>query len=312
VSKLRDVTEQEQWIEFARSDSLPHSAEMKSAGERVRLDVLPVLLAVGILALGPSVGRAAQYELNRPIAELRLKDGTVLHAVTFVSVGASSITGKWEGGRGAIPLALLPDEMRTDLVPATPAIPAPVAIPTPAPAPAPDPHSEAALLVALPTEIELTNGFVMHQCKVVSWRGDAMTVNYVGGKVLVQLANVAPSQRALFAAHRDAVYARRARIDAAKAGKTLPPAPAGREANSPQIQAAIAVHQLVLGMTQEQVRMAYGLPSQTFKDPAAPTYEYWAYSGRGLDANGAACDRLLGFDRGILDGWTDKSPGGRN
>jgi hypothetical protein len=290
---------------------------MKPAANRMHLGALHALLAMFVLALGAQTGRAAQYELNRPIAELRLKDGTVLHGVTFVSVGASSITGKWDGGRGSIPLAQLPDVVRADLVPAMPAKPDPVAVPTPTPAPVPSPDAthEAApevLAVPLPTEIELTNGFVMHQCKVVSWRADAMTVNYVGGKVLVQLANVVPAQRALFVAHRDAVYARNARMQAAKAGKTRPAVPTDHEIKAAQIQAAIEAHQLVLGMTLEQVRMAYGLPSQTFKDPAAPEFEYWAYSGRGLDTNGAACDRLMGFNRGILDGWTDKSLGGRN
>ena len=288
---------------------------MKPPAPWMRTGELRALLTGLAIALGAQAGEAAQFQLQRPIPELRLKNGTVLHSVTFVSVGASSITGKWDGGRGSIAMTLLPDEVRTDLVPATVAKSVDAPMPTPAPAPAPNTVGEAApdvLKVPLPTEIELTNGFIMHQCKVVSWQGDAMTVNYVGGKVLIQLANVVPAQRALFVAHRDAVYARHARIEAAKAGKTLPPAPASRDAGSAPIKAGIAAHQLVLGMTQEQVRMAYGLPNQTFKDPAATEFEYWAYSGRGLDTNGAACDRLVGFNRGILDGWTDKSPGGRN
>jgi len=280
---------------------------MKPAANRMHLGTLHALLALVALAVGAPTGRAAAYELNRPIAELRLKDGTVLHGVTFVSAGGSSITGKWEGGRGSIPLALLPDEVRAALVPAAVATSAVAAIPVPTPAP--DTAGNAtpdALAAPLPTEIELSNGFVMHQCKVVSWQADAMTVNYVGGKVLVQLANVAPSQRALFVAHRDALRARQVRIEAAKAGKSPPPAPPSPPAQAAQIKAGIAAHQLVIGMTPEQVRAAYGYPDLTARDPGAPTYEYWIYTGRGLNAKGAACDRIVGFDQGVMDGWSDK------
>ncbi len=279
---------------------------MKPTAIRAGTGAVHALLAAVAVVLGALSVRAAQFELQRPIAELRLKDGTVLHDVTFVSVGASSITGKWNGGRGSIPLVQLPDEVRAALVPAAAVKPAVAPLATPTPAPAPDGPGDTALLVPLPTEIELTNGFIMRQCKVVSWQADALTINYVGGKVLVQLANIVPAQRALLVAHREAVYARKVRIEAAKAGRVLPPAPVSPEARAAQIKAGIAAHQLVKGMTQEQVRGTYGYPDLTARDPGAPAYEYWIYAGRGRNAKGAACDRIVGFDGGVLDGWTDK------
>jgi hypothetical protein len=282
---------------------------MKPAANCVRSGACRVLLAAVACALGAQTGGAAQFELHRAIPELRLKNGAVLHEVTFVSVGATSITGRWDGGRGAIALALLPDEVCADLAPAAPAKPVPAAASVPTPTPAPpgtaDDAAPNALAVPLPSEIALTNGFIMHQAKVVSWQADAMTVTYVGGKVLVRFDNVAPAQRPLFVAHKDAVFARQARIAEARAGKNLPAAPASQEAKAAQIKAGIAAHQLVIGMTQDQVRMAYGYPDQTAADPGVPAYEYWIYLGRGLTPSGAACNRFVGFDRGIMDGWKD-------
>ena len=134
---------------------------MKPTAIRAGTGAVHALLAAVAVVLGALSVRAAQFELQRPIAELRLKDGTVLHDVTFVSVGASSITGKWNGGRGSIPLVQLPDEVRAALVPAAAVKPAVAPLATPTPAPAPDGPGDTALLVPLPTEIDRAVGRII-------------------------------------------------------------------------------------------------------------------------------------------------------
>ena len=282
---------------------------MPSSVRRVRLVPIRGLLVAMAFAWCAQMGRAAQFELLQVIPELPLKDGTTLHNVTFVSVGISSITGKWDGGRGSIALALLPDEVRADL--------APVAARKSAPPPpvARDEAEATSDTARLPTEIKLTNGFIMQQARVVSWQADAMTVRYVGGTVLVKFDNISPEQRMLFVTYKIEVFARQTRSDAARAAKSSAPganppsiaAAAGPASNDLKalIKAGINAHRLVIGMTQAEVEQAIGPPARTAMDPTAPNYAYWLYPGRGRNAQGAACDRIVGFDKGIMDGWKD-------
>lgn len=286
---------------------------MNRTGGHASLGSYRALLLVVAFGLCEQTGWAARFALQQPIPEVQLKDGTVLHGVTFVSVGEASITGKWAGGRGSIPLALLPDDVRGDLAPAK-AGKAAAAPPSGTPGVAESTVEPG----KLPTDIKLTNGFVMHQAKVVSWRADAMTVDYVGGKVLVKFDDVVPEQRMVFVAQKIEVFARHTRNEAARAANNSapgvggPPAPAaasgGPSASDMKalIQAGIAAHQLVIGMTRPEVVQAMGMPDGTKSDPSAPDYAYWLYRGRGRDAQGAACDRIVGFDKGILDGWRDQ------
>ena len=267
------------------------------------------LVVMAAWALFAVTARAEKFALHQLIPEVTLQDGTVLHAVTFVSVGGASITGKWDGGRGSIPLGQLPDALRVDLAPA--ASPTPTAPPAAVTAPAIDSGlGSAGDPSKLPTEIKLTNGFVMHQAKVISWQADAMTVRYVGGQVMVKMDNISPEQRMFFEAHKVQVFARQSRIDAARAAQRsgLPAPPTEPSADDLQalIQAGIAAHQLVVGMTKAEVYQAIGAPARTATDEREPNVLYWLYPGRGRDAKGAPCDRILGFDHGRLDGWKDE------
>ncbi len=171
--------------------------------------------------------------------------------------------------------------------------------------------------LALPTEIKLTNGFVMQQAKVVDWQADAMTVEYVGGRVLVKLDNIVPEQRAIFAAHRGLVQAP-AGPDQGVAGGTgsakirqkgVSPefVAAAREEQEALIAAAIPAHELVIGMSKKEVFESLGAPARTGTDSTAPDYLYWFYPGKGRDAKGAPCERIVGFNKGWLDGWKDSS-----
>src|ERR1019366_5972072 len=148
---------------------------MNRTGGHASLGSYRALLLVVAFGLCEQTGWAARFALQQPIPEVQLKDGRVLHGVIFISVGEASITGKWDGGRGSIPLALLPDDVRGDLAPVKERKTA--ASPSVAPG-GPDAAIEPG---KLPTEIKLTNGFIMHQAKVVNWRADAMTVDYIGG-----------------------------------------------------------------------------------------------------------------------------------
>lgn len=292
---------------------------MKNTGPYGRPVTLRGLLLMAILVLLTGSVRAEKFQLHQPIPEVKLKDGTVLHAVTFVSVGGASITGKWDGGRGSIPLGQLPDDLRADLVAAAPAKPTAAepmagrsaAAPSPATTPATASRAEPAFDPGkLPTEIKLTNGFIMHQAKVISWQADAMTVRYVGGQVLVKMDSISPEQRMAFEAHKVQVYARQARIAAAQAaqrsGLAPPPTEPSADDLKALIQAGIAAHQLVVGMTKAEVYQAIGAPARTATDERQPSYLYWLYPGRGRDAKGAPCDRIVGFDKGVMDGWKDQ------
>ena len=76
---------------------------------RVLAIILPVLLLV------PLVSGAESLSKGQTLPELRLKNGTVLHHVKIVAVDPSSIMAKWDEGRGNIPAASLPDEIRRAL-----------------------------------------------------------------------------------------------------------------------------------------------------------------------------------------------------
>ncbi|MEO6876587.1 MAG: hypothetical protein ABI222_17365 [Opitutaceae bacterium] len=291
---------------------------MKFTGPRLLRNLLPGLLSGMVYICGLTSNADAKTDLHQVIPEVRLKDGTVLHAVTFVSVGSSSVTGKWEGGRGSIPLAQLSDELHAEIAALAPPKTVPAAttsnasrvaspaIATPSsPAPAVDPEH-------LPTDIKLTNGFVMHDAKAVSWQADAMMVAYPGGRVSVKFENIVPEQREAFVTHKNLVFARQARIDASQAAKNSTLLPGQHPPRAPTlgemaalIKAGIAEHQLVVGMNREQIVQAVGMPDGTQSDPATPEHVFWLYRRRGKTPAGQACDRIVGLNNGYLIGGQD-------
>ena len=183
---------------------------MKSGPLFHRFSLWRVALLAGGLVLGTSGVSGAPYAQGNVIPEVKLKDGTVLHDVKLVAIGTATIMARWTGGQGTIVLAQLPPELREALVPA--AATKPVAAPARAPAVA----AELAA-AALPTEIQLTNGFVMHRSKVTRWEEHAVLVSYEGGIAPIQFQNMVSAQRTIFEARKSEALARQAKKDAEQA-----------------------------------------------------------------------------------------------
>jgi len=271
-----------------------------------------VLLIASGCAFLCAIGQAAPVAKGQLLPELQLKNGTTLHAVTIVAVGSTTVIARWDGGQGSIRLALLPDGMTAGLAPVAPVAPPPA----PAPAAVPPGTDSQLSSVELPTEIKLTNGFVMHQSTVVRWHADGVLVNYQGGTVLVMFKNIAPEQGVIFVARRDEALLRQSKEDARMAG--APPDPAAAEAqakeaeeartreqaeaNIEEIKNGLSFHYLVKGMTKQQVKDSYGVPQEDRGD----TY---FYSYRGLDKYGNSASRTLLFKGEILAGWRDMREG---
>ena len=94
---------------FAESRDSTHPDEMKE----LRRNLIRTFIILFILGMLCSVGYAASYTIGTVITELKLKDGRTLHNVTVLRADTSLVMAKWEGGRGTINSALLPDEVRT-------------------------------------------------------------------------------------------------------------------------------------------------------------------------------------------------------
>src|SRR5687767_1999695 len=86
---------------------LPHCLFDRTLSASTSLDMKRILL---LIAFAASAAFAA-VEINKPIAELTLKDGRTLKNVVFVSYSSSAIMAKWEGGRGTIPYDALPADV---------------------------------------------------------------------------------------------------------------------------------------------------------------------------------------------------------
>ena len=100
-------------------------------------------VACGVSSLA---GKDGGWPDRKVIPELTLKNGEVLHNVTLISAGSATAIAKWEDGRGSIPLRLLPDTVREELLRAvaaeqppkpSPPPPEPATAPTPTPTPTP-------------------------------------------------------------------------------------------------------------------------------------------------------------------------------
>jgi hypothetical protein len=86
---------------------------------------LRVLLIAAGCALICATGQGAPVAKGQLIPELRLKNGALLHNVTVVAVGSTTIVARWEGGQGSIRLTQLPDELTAGLAPVAPVMPPP-------------------------------------------------------------------------------------------------------------------------------------------------------------------------------------------
>ena len=266
-------------------------------------------LLLGFAVAGPLlavISQAAPYARGQLIPELKLRDGTVLHGVTVTAVGSATVLAKWDGGRGSLPLAQLPDDLRADL---TRAVEKPEAPPAPVNPGSPVPPPES---LELPAEIKLTSGFVMRQSRVIRWQADAVVVQYLGGTVPVRFANIAPEQRAIFEARKDEELGRQARDDARKelgedqaaqdeqARQIAETQERERaEQKAEDIKNGLSNHYLVKGMTKEQVILAFGRPPDDKGD-------IFFYVSRGHDKHGNSADRMLVFKDGILVSWRDQ------
>lgn len=72
-----------------------------------------VLFVIGsVLCLG-----ASKFAIGRVVPAIALKDGRTLENVMIVSVGTGSVMAKWDGGRGNLSFAILPDEAVKELSP---------------------------------------------------------------------------------------------------------------------------------------------------------------------------------------------------
>ena len=170
----------------------------------------------------------------------------------------------------------------------------------------------------LPTEIKLTNGFVMKGCRIVRWDTDKVTVNYVGGTVQVRFENIDPAQRTLIEPHKDEAL-RKQQIDDRKEARALATVEhkqdvrerhdARRQAEldrrNAAIQQGLEQHQLVAGMTMEQVKSMFGPPAQSSSLTDVNGSEWWIYAGRGKDGNGVPTNLQVHFRAGVVTRWNN-------
>ena len=170
----------------------------------------------------------------------------------------------------------------------------------------------------LPTEIKLTNGFVMHDCTIVGWGTDAITVQYVGGTVPVRFDNIDPGQRELIESHKEAAL-KQQRIADEKAAKALAEKEHKQQAQEKRdekrqaelarktaaIQAGLEQHRLVAGMTMDQVRSLFGPPLRSSSLTNVDASEWWIYPGLGRDGNGVPTNLQVHFKAGLVTRWNN-------
>lgn len=169
----------------------------------------------------------------------------------------------------------------------------------------------------LPDQIKLTNGFVMRDCEVLRWEKDSVLVKYVGGTVPIKFANMSPDSRkafesqqknALIKQHRaDELSAAMARShDSGDSNDNGTEAAAKKDADEQKesaIQHGVTYHELVKGMTQDQVKQAYGYPNSTSDDSGSATWTFAHRSKFVWEYDGTQKDVTLYFTDGRLTGW---------
>jgi len=170
----------------------------------------------------------------------------------------------------------------------------------------------------LPTEIKLTNGFVMKDCTIVRWDADQITVKYVGGTVPVRFENIDPSDRVLIETSKVEALEKQHREDE-KAAKAVATAEHKQDVHDQRdarkqaeldrknaaIAAGLAEHRLVAGMTMEQVRSLFGPPLRSSSLTNVAASEWWIYPGLGRDGNGVPTNLQIHFKAGIVTRWNN-------
>ena len=170
----------------------------------------------------------------------------------------------------------------------------------------------------LPTEIKLTNGFVMHDCTIVRWDNDVITVKYAGGIVPVRFENIDPDQRELIESNKEAAL-KQQRIADQKAAKVLAESEHKQDVREKRderkqaeidrknaaIQAGLEQHRLVAGMTMDQVRGLFGPPLRSSSLTNVNASEWWIYPGLGRDGNGVPTNLQVHFKAGLVTRWNN-------
>lgn len=170
----------------------------------------------------------------------------------------------------------------------------------------------------LPKDIKLTNGFVMKDCTIVRWEADAITVKYVGGIVPVKFENIDSAQRTLLESHKEAAL-RKQHIADQKEAKALATAEHKEEVHEKRdarkqaeidrknaaIEQGLEQHQLVAGMTMDQVRSLFGPPFESSSLTDVNGSSWWIYAGRGKNGNGVPTNLQIHFRAGVVVRWNN-------
>lgn len=172
------------------------------------------------------------------------------------------------------------------------------------------------------TEIKLTNGLVMRNCLFLQWNNDGMLVKYYGTTVPIKFAEIEPEQRKLFLdANAEAIKLFREETGLAIAPKhngwvwmgprrsierNLESEAAAAERKRDEIKDGVSWHQLVVGMTQDEVRKTMGANPSSVSGKEGN--EIWLYDLRGYNPDGLSaasqlCAKFLFFSHGKLSCW---------
>lgn len=161
----------------------------------------------------------------------------------------------------------------------------------------------------LPTEVKLTNGVTLHQASVFKWYPDHVDLKHVGGNDPIRYGFIAPDQREVFEAHREAgiaqqvqafnrprpppMYASGPQLDTDSARATIEQL---QEANRAELEQAVKDRRLRVGMSKDQVRRAWGAPTRMNSVQVEQgAGSLWIYGGRGVDERGNAANVGVGF-----------------
>jgi hypothetical protein len=267
-----------------------------------------VLWVASFCTLISSRALGAPVDPSRPITELRLANGTVLHDVKIIGAGSTTVMATWAGGRGTILLSLLPGELRASLVRQAPLEPFRLA--------GNGSVADAPLdALGLPTWIKLNNGFILRDCTILRWSQDTLTVRYVGGTVPVRFSDIHVAQRSLFESKRAAALEQQARDVAARALQAGDKSPQQIAAESQAqrgratdegINRGVETHRLAPGMTMDQVTAIYGEPSAKSDLNIGPALDsQWTYPRGTTKAGGGETQQEMHvhFFDGVLKSW---------
>ncbi|MDB6127546.1 MAG: hypothetical protein JWM35_1442, partial [Verrucomicrobia bacterium] len=134
---------------------------------------------------------------------------------------------------------------------------------------------------------------------------DKVVLKHLAGTDPITYERMIPEQRAMFEAQRERGlefqmqgYARAAAVDdmRQKERSAEQASARAREELAAQIDAAISEHRLLVGMTMDQVKRSWGLPTRTVAvDGTNGQGVMWVYDGRGMDTHGNVTTAGIGF-----------------